>query len=107
MNTVAQFLLFFAVCWGVLAAVGDYKTTVLALAGGMKEGNPAARFFFSKIGQPATAFMAISCFIISAVLLSTQTLVGSLVWASAIACLETYMYLRNKKNLKKYNISTK
>jgi hypothetical protein len=97
MTDTQSLALFILVVFGILAALGDYITTAQGLSSGKVEGNPVARWLFSKIGQPLTAFFAIGGYIFTSILLSLVSVTLAFVFAGSVAGLEVFNTIRNYK----------
>lgn len=99
--TAAQaWVLFGLMGAAVVAVILDYISTVKGLAAGLKEGNPLMRWLFTKIGQPASAFVSVVVVLAVALPLSTWHAYPDMMFCGAVAGTEFLMFYRNSKLLK-------
>lgn len=103
------FALFVLIVYGMLACLGDIITTMIGLTAnkGFQEGNPLARWMFSKFGQSLSGWMTTVFFMLSAAGIASVNYKVGVVYAAAVAASETYFTLRNYFLLKKLGIPVK
>ena len=91
----------------VLATLGDFYTTMIALQHGFTEMNPLNRWLFKKIGQQWTAFIEIVFALFLAGAISNYSLSAGYVFVGGLCAIEIAMCIRSYFLLKKSNISLK
>lgn len=93
--------------YGLVASLADAYTTSVFLThpqDGIVEGNPVARWMFSKFGESLATWIAIVFYIFSAGIFAGLNYKAGMVYTAAIAALETVMAIRNYGLLKKANL---
>jgi len=96
----SSLIFFILTAYAIIACLGDTYTTETGFAKGYGEGNPVARFLQKKLGVSLSAFVTISAFIATATLAFKLKPIAGIIYAAAIAALETYMTIRNYKLVK-------
>ena len=96
-----SFVLFGIACAGYGAIVADYILTVEGLAKGLIEANPISKWLFSKIGQPATAFVSACVFTVGIGVFATINLSYGIAFTSAFTAAGIINVVRDLVKLKK------
>ena len=91
---------------GLLAIIADGITTMIGLGAnkGFVEGNPIARWMFSKVGQSLTIWLGGVAYLLIGLIIGTKVWAAGMVYAGIVAAGEIYFAVHNYLLLKKLGI---
>lgn len=100
------FYTFLLLAYGTAACIGDIVTTMIGLGAnkGFKEGNPIARWMFSKFGESLTGWMTTVAYIFLGLFFVTKNYAAGMMYIGAVAASETFFTIKNYLLLKKLGI---
>lgn len=94
---------------GLLAIIGDGITTMIGLGAnkGFVEGNPIARWMFSKVGQSLTIWISAVAYLLVGAFIGGANWAAGMTYAGIVAAGEIYFAVKNYLLLKKLGIPIK
>ena len=101
------FYCFLLLAYGIVACIGDVITTMVGLGAnkGFVEGNPLARWMFSKFGESLTGWMTTVAYAFTGLFIVTKYYRAGMCYIGAVAATETFFAVKNYRLLKKLGIS--
>lgn len=101
--------LFALIAFGIVTIVGDGITTMVGLGAkkGFVEGNPLARWLFSKIGESLTVWLSAVVYALLAAFIGSKAWGPGMFFAGTVAVSEAFFTIKNYRLLKSLGIPLK